>query len=95
MPSQLKIRNMYGGLRELTLLLYLASRSELMDKAEVRAMALATVLRREAGLSCKLWAGSQPMTFRILWHRNHVLSGSVRREEGRLSWKPANAGYDI
>jgi len=92
MPSQLKIRNMYGGLRELTLLLYLASRSELMDKAEVRAMALATVLRREAGLSCKLWAGSQPMTFRILWHRNHVLSGSVRRERGKAVMEACQRG---
>ena len=80
MSSQLKMRNTCGGLRELTLLSYLASRGEVMDKAEVRAMALAPVLRREAGLSCELWAESQPMTFRALWHRNHVLSESVRRE---------------
>ena len=44
MSSQLKMRNTCGGLRELTLLSYLASRGEVMDKAEVRAMALAPVL---------------------------------------------------
>ena len=44
LSAQLKMRNTCGGLRELTLLLYVASRGEMIDKAEVRAMALAPVL---------------------------------------------------